>query len=140
MSPSRKKPRQDEDTLVDFNQPDSADPAVRALIQQGERLRSESRLSRRERDKILKERRKIRERRASHTCYDIPPELRAYIKELSEELRIPASQLAALALLRFVRDYQGGEIDLSPFKTPSSSPRFDWNLDLDIEEYGLAED
>lgn len=141
MNPARKKPQDEEDNLVDFSAADApADPAVRALIQQSERTRAEARLGRRERDRILKERRKIRERREKHTCYDLPPELRAWVKDLSEDLRLPASQLATLALLRFARDYQAGEIDLGAYKTPSRSPRFDWNLDLDITEFGLEEE
>lgn len=141
MSPAKKRSASDGGHLVDFDsEVENMDPSIRALINQSDRIRGESRLSRRERDKRIKERRKIRERRAQHTCYDIPPELRRYVKALSEDLRLPASQLATLALLRFVQDYQGGEIDLSSYKSPSRSPRFDWNLVIDIEDFGLQKD
>jgi hypothetical protein len=141
MSPAKKRSTSDEGHLVDFDsEVENMDPSVRALINQSDRMRGEARLTRRERDKRIKERRKIRARRAQHTCYDIPPELRRFVKELSEELRLPASQLATLALLRFVQDYQNGEIDLSSYKTPSRSPRFDWNLAINLEDFGLKKD
>ncbi|NPV87773.1 MAG: hypothetical protein HPY45_17375 [Anaerolineae bacterium] len=137
MSPARRKPAEG-DNLIDFDPAAlRADPAVRALIGQEERLKQEARLSRRQREKVIKERRKIRERREQHTCYDIPPQLRQYIKTLAEELRLPASQIAALALLRFARDWQAGTIDLAPYKRPSRSPKYDWNLELDPAEWGV---
>jgi hypothetical protein len=140
MSPARRKPTAEEN-LIDFEQPLArTDPAVRSLIEQEERTRRESRLSRREREKVVNERRRIRERREKHTCYDIPPELRAYIKSLAEELRVPASQVATLALLRFARDWQGGGVDLAAYKAPSRSPKYDWNLVLDPAEFGLRVD
>ena len=140
MSPARKKPIKDEH-LIDFEQPlIGADPAVQALIEDSSRQKYESRLSKREREKIIKERTRIRARREAHTCYDIPPELRQYIKELAEKERIPASQVAALALLRFAADWQNGKVDLSLYKSPSRSPRFDWNLVLDPADFGVEED
>jgi hypothetical protein len=141
MSPAKKRIVSEQGHLVDFDsEVENMDPSVRALINKSERIRGEAHLSRRERDKRIKERRKIRERRAQHTCYDIPPELRRSVKALSEDLRLPASQLATLALLRFVQHYQNGEIDLSAYKTTSRSPRFDWNLSINIEDFGLKKD
>jgi hypothetical protein len=140
MSPARRKPTT-EGKLIDFENPLArTDPSVRSLIEQEERVKSEARLSKREREKLIKERRRIRERREQHTCYDIPPELRKYIKSLAEEMRIPASQIAALALLRFVRDWENGEIDFAHYKSPSRSPKYDWNLILDPDEFGLRID
>jgi len=48
--------------------------------------------------------------------------------QLSEELRIPASQLVTLALARFLKEYHNDVIDLGVYKQPSRSPRYDWNL------------
>ena len=45
-------------------------------------------------------------RKASRVTYDLPPDLRISLRILSEELCIPASQLAALALIRFFERIQ----------------------------------
>ena len=84
----------------------------------------------REQARIERERARIQARRASRVTYDLPPVLRRRVQALSEELRIPASQLAALALGRFLNDYAGGGVDLGVYKEPSLSPRYEWNLKL----------
>lgn len=71
---------------------------------------------------------KIRARRELRVTYDLPPELRQRVKELADVQRLPASQLATLALLRFLKDYEAGEVQLGDYKQPSRSPRYDWNL------------
>lgn len=75
-----------------------------------------------------KERAKIRARRAQRATYDLPPALRQRLKTLAEEQGLPASQLVTLALLRFLKQLEAGEVELSRYKTPSRSPRYDWNL------------
>lgn len=75
-----------------------------------------------------RERIKIRSRRESRATYDLPPVLRHQVKQLADQHRLPASQLVTLALLRFLNDYDQGLVDLSIYKQPSSSPRYDWNL------------
>lgn len=80
--------------------------------------------------KMKRERERIRSRRARRVTYDLPPELRERLARLSSELHIPASQLAALAILRFLEDWDTENIDLSLYKRPSLSPRYDWNLEL----------
>jgi hypothetical protein len=84
------------------------------------------------RDQRRKEREmaKIRARRDLRVTYDLPPALRQRIKELAEEEGIPASQLVTLALLRFLKDYEQGEVPVGRYKQPSRSPRYDWNLKL----------
>lgn len=71
---------------------------------------------------------KIRERREKRVTYDLPPEVRQRMQMLAAEQRIPASQLVCLALLRFLKAYDAGEIRLGAMKQPSRSPRYDWNL------------
>jgi hypothetical protein len=73
---------------------------------------------------------KIRARKANRATYDLPPRLRDRVRLLAEELRIPASQLVTLALLRFLQTYDEQQIDLSRYKLPSRSPRYDWNLEF----------
>lgn len=78
--------------------------------------------------KKTREASKIRARRALRVTYDLPPELRARIKNLADEQRLPASQLVTLALLRFLKAYDAGDAPLGRYKQPSHSPRYDWNL------------
>ncbi|MEJ5200674.1 MAG: hypothetical protein WHV66_00460 [Anaerolineales bacterium] len=75
-----------------------------------------------------RERIKIRSRRESRVTYDLPPVLRYQVRQLADQHRLPASQLVTLALLRFLNDYDQGLVNLSIYKQPSSSPRYDWNL------------
>jgi len=104
------------------------DPAVAELLKGMQQKQAEAGLPRKERERISRERAKIQSRRDQRATYDLPPALRENLRLLAEELRLPASQLATLALARFLSDYQNGSVDLSLFKQPSRSPRYDWNL------------
>ncbi len=106
------------------------DPAVADLLTNMEQRQAEAQLPRREREKKARERAKIQSRREQRATYDLPPIVRQKIKQLADAERLPASQLATLALLRFLQDYEGGQIDLASYKQPSRSPRYDWNLVL----------
>lgn len=113
--------------------PINLDPAVADLLSGMEKRQAEAALPRQQREKLVKERIKIQSRREQRATYDLPPVIRESIRGLSEELRIPASQLVALALIRFLRDYAHEQIDLGIYKQPSRSPRYDWNLVLNKE-------
>ena len=104
------------------------DPAVADLLSGMQQRQAESQLPRKEHERLIKERAKIQARREQRATFDLPPTLREEIMDLSEVLRIPASQLATLALARFLRDYRSNAIDLGLYKQPSRSPRYDWNL------------
>lgn len=110
----------------------SKQPAASRLdaLEQGQAQahRSPRELARRER-----ERARMQARREQRVTYDLPPVLRRRVQALSEELRIPASQLAALALGRFLNEYAAGAVDLGAYKQPSLSPRYEWNLKLPAE-------
>jgi len=80
-------------------------------------------LSKQEREKA-----KIRARREQRATYDLPPLLRQRVRAMAEEQGLPASQLVTLALLRFLKQFEAGEVELSRYKQPSRSPRYDWNL------------
>jgi hypothetical protein len=101
---------------------------VADLLRGMQQKQVESQLPRREREKLSRERAKIQARRDQRATYDLPPSIREGIRLLAEDLRLPASQLATLALARFMSDYQEGLIDLGQYKEPSRSPRYDWNL------------
>lgn len=104
------------------------DPAVADLLRGMQQKQTESQLPRREREKLSRERAKIQSRRDQRATYDLPPSIREGIRLLAEDLRLPASQLATLALSRFIQEYQNGSIELGQYKQPSRSPRYDWNL------------
>jgi hypothetical protein len=106
------------------------DPAVASLLNDMEHRQSDAALPRREREKKARERAKMRARREQRATFDLPPTLRTRIMELAETERLPASQLVTLALARFLQDLSTGSLDLAPFKKPSRSPRYDWNLAL----------
>ncbi len=138
MSPARRRTSEEDGGFVDFGETARlVDPAVAGLLSQGERRQAEARLPQKEREQKKKEREKMRQRREEHTTYDIPVELRRRIKDLAERERVPASQIAALALLRFVQDYERRQVDLAEYKVASNSPRFDFNLNLPLEQAGL---
>ena len=104
------------------------DPAVSSLLSGMEQRAAEAQLPRRERERLVKQRLKIQARREQRATYDLPPVLREQLRDLAETLGLPASQLATLAIARFLADYSQGNIDLEKFKQPSRSPRYDWNL------------
>ena len=108
--------------------PITLDPAVANLLAGMEKRQAESQLPRQQHERLVKERTKIQGRREQRATYDLPPSIRESIRSISEELRIPASQLVTLALIRFLKSYFADEIQLSPYKQPSRSPRYDWNL------------
>lgn len=115
-------------TKTDPSHDKALDPAVSGLLAGMEQRQAELQLPRRERERIVKERLKIQARRDQRATYDLPPVLREDLRDLADSLGIPASQLAALALARFLIDFNDGRIDLDEYKQPSRSPRYDWNL------------
>lgn len=104
------------------------DPVVANLLSGMEQRQQEAQLPRKERERLVKERNKIKARREQRATYDLPPVIRESIMRLAEAQKVPASQLATLALARFLIEYENGSIDLGAYKQPSRSPRYDWNL------------
>jgi hypothetical protein len=111
-----------------FERKTMLDPSVADLLTGMEQRQTESQLPRKERERISRERAKIQSRRDQRATYDLPPSIREMVRDLAEDLRLPASQLVTLALSRFLSDYANGLIDLGKYKQPSRSPRYDWNL------------
>ena len=109
------------------------DPAVADLLSSMEQHQVDISLPRRERQKKSREQAKIRARREQRVTYDLPPQLRQHVKDLAEAEGVPASQVVTLALVRFFSDYSTKQVDLAPYKQPSRSPRYDWNLSLPPE-------
>lgn len=107
---------------------ESLDPAVSSLLNGMEQRAAEAQLPRRERERLVKQRLKIQARRDQRATYDLPPVLREELRDLAESIGVPASQLATLAIARFLIDYRENKIGLDGYKQPSRSPRYDWNL------------
>ncbi|MDO9122603.1 MAG: hypothetical protein Q7U31_12500, partial [Anaerolineaceae bacterium] len=99
-----------------FERRATLDPAVADLLSGMHQRQVESQLPRKERERLSRERAKIQSRRDQRATYDLPPTLREEIMALSEDLRIPASQLVTLALARFLNDYHLENIDLGKYK------------------------
>ena len=78
------------------------DPAVADLLTGMEQRQTESQMPRKERERISRERAKIQSRRDQRATYDLPPSIRESVRDLAEDLRLPASQLVTLALARFL--------------------------------------
>jgi predicted DNA-binding protein len=106
----------------------SLDPSVADLLHGMEKRTSELKMPRKDRDKLLKERAKIEARKEQRVTYDLPPQIKQYIKDLAENESVPASQIVTLALMRFIEDFEKNDIDLAIYKQTSRSPRYDWNL------------
>lgn len=109
------------------------DPAVADLLAGMENKQAEARLPRKQREKKAKERAKIKARKDHRVTYDLPPELKQAIFDLAESLSLPASQLVTWGLYRFLEEYKEGGIDISKFKKPSKSPRYEWKLEFPPE-------
>ena len=105
------------------------DPAVADIIGQHEQRQADAGLPPQERQKKERERRKIRERREKRVTYDLPPTLKQRVADLAAEHKVPASQVAALLLTLGFEALEG--IDLEALKTPTKTPRYEHNLDLD---------
>lgn len=79
-----------------------------------------------------REQEKYARRAPGRATYDLTPELKARIQAMAAEpnRRIPASQLVMLALVRFLQEYEAGAIDLRPLLEITTSPKFDFVLDV----------
>lgn len=118
--------------FVDFG---GLDPAVADLTKQGERRRDRSPVARKKRDKEIQEKRRAKARLARRVNWDLPPELKDRINALAEDHRTPASQVAAVLLAYGLAALERDDLDLDDYKTPSDSPRYDWNLSLENADF-----
>jgi hypothetical protein len=105
---------------------ETIDPAVADLLSHMERKAEERTLSVSERKRKVKERTKAQAR--NRVMLDLPQEIEACIKAIAVEERCPTSQVAAILIWHGLGDLERGLFELSQFKRPSRSPRYDWNL------------
>jgi hypothetical protein len=69
---------------------------------------------------------------------DLPVELKHRLNELSKREGVPISQLVAFLLYEPVNLLERKRISLWGFKTASTSPKFDSNLDLKAKAEDLS--
>jgi hypothetical protein len=106
------------------------DPAVESLLGQGQRRQVEAHLSKNERSRKKKERERAQERIPGRIGLDLPVELKHRLIALSQKEGVPTSQLVAFLLYEPVYLLEHKRTSLWGYKTASTSPKFDSNLDL----------
>ncbi len=104
------------------------DPAVSALITEGERRQRRRRM---DRVRQAKARRDAARQRAT---YDIPKSLQQAIAAVAKEESLSVSGLVSALLADGVRRYRRGEITFYGLKRLSRSPRCDWVIDAAVIE------
>jgi hypothetical protein len=118
------------DGLTEFDVFGGLDPAVDSLIERGVRRQAEAHLPGRERKKKARERAKAKARLPRRVNWDLPIWIKEAMVEIAVQHRVPVSQVAALFLKHSLIAYRRKEIDLSRYRVPSESPRYEWILEL----------
>lgn len=109
-----------------FDDLPGVDPAVESLLGQGQRRQ----LPKNERSRKKKERERAQKRIPGRIGLDLPVELKHRLNALSQREGVPISQLVAFLLYEPVNLLERKRISLWGYKTASTSPKFDSNLDL----------
>ena len=100
------------------------DPAVAAILGDGDRRERERRLGRAER------RKRARDRARSKATYDLPDRIIDEIKRVAERESCSASSLVGFLLAYGLNALEQGTLSLEGHFKPSRSPRFDWILEI----------
>ncbi len=112
----------------------SADKAVASLLDDMGRSKAEKSQPVANRRRAAKAKKKSQKR--NRVMYDIDPRIQARITEIAEQTGCPASQIANLVMLYGLAAIENGNIDLYHYpRTPSKSPKFDWNLEIPISKF-----
>lgn len=102
------------------------DPAVAALVTEGER---------RQRRRQLPQARQVKARKDAareRAIYDIPQALQATIAAVADKEGVSASCIVALLLADGLRRYQGGIVSFYGLKRRSRSPRYEWTIEQSV--------
>ena len=116
--------------LTSFESLPGMDPAVESLLGQGQRRQIESHLPKNERSRKKKERERAQKRIPGRIGLDLPVELKNRLIGLAQKEGVPISQLVAFLLYESIYLLEQERISLWGYKTISTSPKFDSNLDL----------
>jgi hypothetical protein len=110
----------------------SIDPAVADLLKQDQHRQEQRAAPLAERQRRHKEREKARAR--NRKMLDLPVALTDILTDLAERYRCPESQIAALLMVQGLEDLLSGKLDVFSFRIPSRSPRYDFNLVIEVPE------
>ena len=116
--------------FTSFDDLPGVDPAVELLLGQGQRRQVESHLPKNERSRKKKERERAQKRIPGRIGLDLPVELKNRLIGLAQKEGVPISQLVAFLLYESINLLEQERISLWGYKTISTSPKFDSNLDL----------
>ena len=116
--------------FTSFDDLPGVDPAVESLLGQGQRRQVESHLPKNERSRKKKERERAQKRIPGRIGLDLPVELKNRLIGLAQKEGVPISQLVAFLLYESIYLLEQERISLWGYKTISTSPKFDSNLDL----------
>ena len=71
---------------------------------------------------------------------DIPPETMERLRATAQAEGVSVSGLANLFIQIGLRETEAGRFELSSYKRPTRSPRFDWGLETTLQENGKSHD
>lgn len=102
---------------------EAIDPATAALLE-AERDRQQRALTPAQRRKVQ------RDAGRNKATYDLPEGITKRISEIADHEGSPKSGVVAAFLYDAIRRYDDREIDLSQFKYPSDSPKYDYIIEI----------
>jgi len=106
------------------------DPAVAAVLGNGDKKRKEAALPKAERKSLQRERSKAAARRGKRALYDLPEDLIRQIQRVAEDNETSASQVAKLALTLFIEQVMFERIEVSDYRViAKDNPRYVYMLD-----------
>jgi hypothetical protein len=118
--PAKTVPTQRAD-LTELTGLGSIDPLVRIQAQAADRRRQ-------------KQEREARKRVRPRASYDLPAKVIEGVREIARKERVPCSDLAMLALIRFLQDYEDHQVNLDSMLEPATnSLHFDWRVRVPAE-------
>ncbi len=79
-------------------------------------------------------RRSVNRRQRPKATYDLPEKIQDQVARIAAQENIPLSDVVALAITRFSREYATGEIDLQPMKRGARSLKFAYRLEIPDDE------
>jgi predicted HicB family RNase H-like nuclease len=113
-----------------FDDLSGVDPAVKSLLDQGQRRNIESHLPKNLRSQRKKERERAQKRLANRVNLDLPIDLKKRLEILAKKEGVSVSQLVAFLLYSPVHQLETRMISLWGYKTSSGCRKFEWNIDL----------
>mgnify|MGYP001180964080 FL=1 len=117
--------------LVDFSAPVGADAAVTSLLTSAGRRQAEARLSKPERARKVRERRRQKERMNGRIGLDLPVGMKERLVRLAERESVPISQLVAFLLAAPLQEFEQAQNPLWGYTRPSRCAKFEFTIDVE---------